>query len=42
LGSLAPEEMSDHDLLARYLETKDTPPERAEMVLQHAETIFHV
>jgi exonuclease SbcD len=42
LGSLAPEEMSDHDLLTRYLETKDTPPERAEMLLQHAETIFHV
>ena len=40
LGDLAPEEMSDRDLLARYLETKDTPSERAEALLKHAGVIF--
>ena len=40
LGNLAPEEMTDHELLAKYLEIKNTPPERAAMLLEHAETIF--
>jgi len=40
LGSLAPEEMTDRELLAKYLETKNTDPERAEVLLKHAEAIF--
>jgi exonuclease SbcD len=40
LGSLAPEEMTDSELLEKYLETKDTDPERAKTLLEHAETIF--
>jgi exonuclease SbcD len=40
LGSLAPEEMSDRQLLAKYLETKNTDPERAEALLKHADVIF--
>lgn len=40
LGSLAPEEMTDGELLEKYLETKDTDPERAKTLLEHAETIF--
>jgi len=40
LGSLAPEEMTDRELLAKYLETKDTAPERVRLLLEHAETIF--
>ncbi len=41
LGSLAPEEMTDHELLAKYLEVKNTGPERAKVLLEHAEAIFH-
>jgi exonuclease SbcD len=40
LGSLAPEEMTDGELLEKYLEAKDTDPERAKTLLEHAETIF--
>jgi exonuclease SbcD len=40
LGSLAPEEMTDCELLVKYLETKRTPPERAQALLAHAESIF--
>jgi exonuclease SbcD len=40
LGEQTPEEMSDRDLLATYLEVKETPPERIETLLEHAEAIF--
>ena len=40
LGSLSPEEMTDSELLEKYLETKETDPERAKTLLEHAETIF--
>jgi exonuclease SbcD len=40
LGSLAPEEMTDQDLLAKYLETKNTDPEQIKVLLEHAEEIF--
>jgi exonuclease SbcD len=40
LGSLAPEEMTDRELLARYLETKNTSSERVRVLLEHAERIF--
>ena len=40
LGNLAPEEMTDPELLSKYLETKNTEPERAKTLLEHAETIF--
>jgi len=40
LGSLAPEEMTDRELLAKYLETKNTDPERAGVLLKHAKAIF--
>jgi exonuclease SbcD len=40
LGNLAPEEMTDRELLVKYLETKNTDPERARVLLEHAETIF--
>jgi exonuclease SbcD len=40
LGDLAPEEMTDSELLVKYLETRDTPLERARSLLEHAETIF--
>ncbi len=40
LGSLAPEEMSDRELLVKYLETKNTDSERAKVLLEHAEVIF--
>jgi hypothetical protein len=40
LGSLAPEEMTDRELLAKYLETKNTDPERALVLLEHAEAIM--
>ena len=40
LGSLAPEEMTDRELLVKYLETKNTEPERCRVLLEHAETIF--
>jgi exonuclease SbcD len=40
LGDQAPEEMTDRELLAKYLEVKETPPERIELLLGHADTIF--
>jgi len=40
LGSLSPEELTDRELLAKYLETKGTDMERAEVLLRHAEAIF--
>jgi exonuclease SbcD len=40
LGSLAPEEMTDRQLLAKYLETKNVEPERIGELLEHAEAIF--
>ncbi len=40
LGNLAPEEMTDHELLAKYLETKNADPERARVLLEQAEAIF--
>ena len=40
LGSLAPEEMTDHELLAKYLETKNTVTERTKVLLECAEGIF--
>ncbi len=40
LGSLAPEEMTDRELLVKYLETKNTEPERADLLLEHAEAVF--
>jgi exonuclease SbcD len=40
LGEQTPEEMSDRDLLATYLEVKETPPGRIETLLEHAEAIF--
>jgi len=41
LGNLAPEEMTDRELLEKYLEAKNADPERADVLLKHAETIFH-
>ena len=40
LGGESPEGLTPAELLARYLESKDTPPERIEVLLGHAETIF--
>jgi exonuclease SbcD len=40
LGELAPEEMTDRELLAKYLETRNTDPERARVLLEHAEAVF--
>ncbi len=40
LGERAPEEMTDRELLAKYLEIKGTPPERIEALLARAERIF--
>jgi exonuclease SbcD len=40
LGDQMPEEMTDRELLATYLEVKETPPERIESLLEHAEAIF--
>ncbi len=40
LGDLAPEEMTDHELLTKYLETRNTEPERAETLLEYAQGIF--
>jgi len=40
LGSLAPEEMTDRELLAKYLETRNTKPERIRVLLEHAGVIF--
>ncbi len=40
LGGDSPEGLTPKDLLARYLESKDTPPERSEVLLQYAEEIL--
>ncbi|MGD2164114.1 MAG: exonuclease SbcCD subunit D [Anaerolineae bacterium] len=40
LGDQAPEEMTDRELLAKYLEVKDISPERIETLLKHAELVF--
>ncbi len=40
LGGDSPEELTPGELLARYLESKDTPPERIEVLLNHASEIF--
>ncbi len=40
LGNLSPEEMSDHELLAKYLETKNMDSEQCTVLLEHAEAIF--
>ena len=40
LGEQAPEEMTDRELLERFLEIKDTPAERVKALLEHAEGIF--
>jgi len=40
LGSLSPEEMTDRELLTKYLEAKNTKPERAKVLLEHAQSIF--
>jgi len=40
LGGGSPEGLSPAELLARYLESKGTPPERIQALLQHAEEIF--
>ena len=40
LGQVAVEEMSPREALARYLQAKQTPPERAEVLLRYAERIF--
>ena len=40
LGGESPEELTPAELLAHYLKNKDTPPERVDLLLQHAEQIF--
>ena len=40
LGGDSPEELTPAELLTRYLESRETPPERIEVLLQHAEDIF--
>lgn len=40
LGIDSPEELSPAELLARYLETRGTPQDRIEVLLEHAEQIF--
>jgi exonuclease SbcD len=40
LGNLSPEELSDRELLTKYLETKGVDTGRRELLLQHAESIF--
>jgi exonuclease SbcD len=40
LGGESPEELTPAELLARYLESKETPPDRVEVLLQYAEEIF--
>lgn len=41
LGTLAPEEMSDVDLLAKYLEAHNIAPERIQVLLEHAQAIMN-
>ena len=40
LGDVAPESLTPAELLALYLAAKETPPERAEMLLTYAEMLF--
>jgi exonuclease SbcD len=40
LGNLSPEELTDHELLDKYLETRDVKTERSEQLLQCADAIF--
>jgi exonuclease SbcD len=40
LGGGSPEELAPAELLARYLESKGTSPDRAKLLLHHAEEIF--
>ena len=40
LGGLAPEKMTDRELLEKYLETTNTDPDRAKALLEHADEIF--
>jgi len=40
LGGQSPEGLTPAELLARYLESKGTPPRRIEVLLQHAEEIL--
>lgn len=42
LGEQMPEEMTDRELLAAYLEVKETPAERIESLLKHADEVFEV
>jgi exonuclease SbcD len=42
LGEQMPEEMTDRELLAAYLEVKETPAERIESLLEHADEVFEV
>jgi exonuclease SbcD len=41
LGGESPEELTPAELLTYYLKSKDTPSERVDVLLQHAEDIFH-
>ena len=40
LGSESPEGLTPAQLLTRYLETRETPPDRIETLMRHAEEIF--
>nr|MBC8248588.1 hypothetical protein [Anaerolineales bacterium] len=40
LGDQPIEEMTPHQMLERYFQVKQTPPERTELLLEHAEDIF--
>jgi exonuclease SbcD len=40
LGGESPEEMTPAELLAHYLQSKETPPERAEVLLRYADEIL--
>ena len=40
LGGESPEELTPSQLLARYLESKGTAPDRANVLIEHAEEIF--
>jgi exonuclease SbcD len=40
LGGASPEGLTPAELLAHYLESKGTPPERIKALLEHAEAIF--
>jgi len=40
LGGESPEGLTAAQLLTRYLESRDTPPDRIEILLRHAEEIF--